>query len=181
MLIFVLVMITFGFLGAASDIGVATALTFGIMIPTVILTFFFDTAAVFEDRRVFESIRRSIGLVSTHFHDVITFFVVCAALFIGVLFPLMILWEAFLYNKLEPITHFSEAQLQAFTPDQLVAMIGPEGMWITAVIIFIGVLLLLPVLYTYKACLFRKLASGTVVIQQQAAGEFDSKGRWYKY
>jgi len=93
----------------------------------------------------------------------------------------MIIWEAFLYDKLEPITRYNETQLQTFTPDQLSAMIGPGGMWITAIILFIGVFLLLPLLYTYKACFFRKLARGAVIIQQPTTGDYDSKGRWYKY
>jgi hypothetical protein len=181
MLIFILVMVTFGLFGASSDISIVTALTFGFMIPIVLLTLFYDTAAVFEERKVFESIRRSIQLVMAHINDVIAFLFVCAAISIGIIFILMIIWEAFLYDKLEPITRYNETQLQAFTPDQLIALIGPGGMGITAIILFIGVFLLLPLLYTYKACFFRKLAHGTAVIQQQSTGEYDSKGRWFKY
>ena len=157
------------------------ALTFGFMIPTVLLTFFYDTAAVFEERKVFDSLRRSVQLVMTHINEVIAFLLVCAAISIGIIFVLMIIWEAFLYDKLEPITRYNETQLQTFTPDQLIALIGPGGMWVTAIILFIGVFLLLPLLYTYKACFFRKLARGATIIQQQTTGEYDSKGRWFKY
>ena len=94
---------------------------------------------------------------------------------------LMIVWEIALYDKLEPISLYNETQLQAFTPDQLIAMIGPGGMWITAVILFIGVFLLVPLLYSYKACFYRKLVNNTFISQEPATGEFDSKGRWYKY
>ncbi len=181
MLIFTLVMVTFSLIGASSDISMVTALTFGFMIPIVLLTFFYDTAAVFEERKVFESIRRSIQLVMTHISDVITFLLVCAAISIGIIFILMIIWEAFLYDRLEPITLYNETQLQTFTPEQLIALIGPGGMWITAIILFIGVFLILPLLYTYKACFFRKLARGAVIIQQPTTGDYDSKGRWYKY
>jgi hypothetical protein len=180
-LIFTLVMVTFSLIGAPSDVGMVTALTVGFMIPIVILTFFYDTAAVFEDRKVFDSIRRSIQLVMTHINDVIAFLFFCAAIIIGIIFLLMIIWEAFLYDKLEPITRYNETQLQAFTPEQLNAMIGPGGMWITAVILFIGVFLLLPLLYSYKACFFRKLIRGAPVAHQPTTGEFDSKGRWFKY
>ena len=180
-LIFTLVMVTFSLIGAPSDVGVVTALSIGFMIPIVILTFFYDTAAVFEERKVFDSIRRSIHLVMTHMNDVIAFLFICAAIIIGIIFMLMIIWEAFLYDKLEPITRYNETQLQTFTPEQLMAMISPEGMWITAVVLFIGVFLLLPFLYSYKACFFRKLTRGTPIIQQPTTGEFDSKGRWYKY
>jgi len=65
-LVFILCTITFALLGLASDIGLLSALTFGIMMPTLMLTFFFDTAAVFEDRKVYESIQRSVLLVSNH-------------------------------------------------------------------------------------------------------------------
>ena len=181
MLIFTLVMVTFGLIGASSDINMVIALTFGFMIPTVLLTFFYDTAAVFEEKKVFDSIRRSVQLVMTHINEVIAFLFVCAAISIGIIFVLMIIWEAFLYDKLEPITRYNETQLQTFTPDQLIALIGPGGMWVTAIILFIGVFLLLPLLYTYKACFFRKLARGATIIQQQTTGEYDSKGRWFKY
>jgi len=181
MLIFTLVMVTFSLIGASSDISMVTALTFGFMIPIVLLTFFYDTAAVFEERKVFESIQRSIQLVMTHISDVITFLLVCAAMSIGIIFILMIIWEALLYDRLEPITLYNETQLQTFTPEQLIALIGPGGMWITALILFIGVFLILPLLYTYKACFFRKLARGAVIIQQPTTGDYDSKGRWYKY
>jgi hypothetical protein len=181
MLIFTLVMVTFSLIGASSDISLVTAITIGFMIPTILLTFFYDTAAVFEERKVFDSIRRSIQLVITHINDVIGFLIVCAAICIGIIFILMIIWEVFLYDKLEPITRYNETQLQAFTPDQLIALIGPGGMWITAMILFIGVFLLLPLIYTFKACFFRKLARGADIIQQQTTGEYDSKGRWFKY
>lgn len=181
LLIVTLVMVTFSLIGGISDIGMVTALAIGFMIPIVILTFFYDTAAVFEERKVFDSIRRSIQLVMLHINEVIAFLLICAAITIGVIFMLMIIWEAFLFDKLEPITRYNETQLQTFTPEQLIAIIGPGGMWITAGILFIGVVLLLPLLYSYKACFFRKLIRGAPVAHQPTTGEFDSKGRWFKY
>jgi len=50
----------------------------------------------------------------------------------------MIVWEAFLYDKLEPLTRYNETQLQTFSPDQLITIIGPGGMWITVIILFIS-------------------------------------------
>jgi hypothetical protein len=97
----------------------------------------------------------------------------------------MIVWEAFLYDRLEPLTRYNETQIQTLPLDQFVSVIGPGGLWITAVVLFIGILVLIPLLYTYKACFFRYLAgrtTGTTTIQQQVTtGEYDSKGRWYKY
>jgi hypothetical protein len=181
MLIFIFVMVTFSLIGASSDISMVIALTFGFMIPTVLLTFFYDTAAVFEERKVFDSIRRSIQLVMTHIIDVIVFLFVCVIITFSTIIVLYTVWIAALYDELEPITRYNETQLQTFTPEQFIAIIGPGGMWITAILLFIGVFLLLPLLYTYKACFFRKLARGATIIQQQTTGEYDSKGRWFKY
>jgi hypothetical protein len=181
LLIVTLVMVTFSLIGGLSDIRMVTALAIGFMIPIVILTFFYDTAAVFEERKVFDSIRRSVQLVMLHINEVIAFLLICAAITIGVIFMLMIIWEAFLFDKLEPITRYNATQLQTFTPEQFIAMIGQDGIWITAVILFIGVFLLLPLLYSYKACFFRKLIRGAPVAHQPTTGEFDSKGRWFKY
>jgi hypothetical protein len=186
LLIFIICTVIFALLGQASDIGLLAILTFGIMIPTLMLTFFFDTAAVFEDKRVFESIRRSILLVSEHMMEVLVFFIISALLCIGVVYGLMIAWVAILLDKLGPIRDlaqnesFTPDQL-SLTPDQLFAMIGQDGMWITAFILFIGVLILIPLLFSYKACFFKKMAGSTVTIEQQTYGEYDSKGRWYKY
>jgi len=181
LIVFLLCTMAFALLGQASDIGLLAALTFGIMIPTLMLTFFFDTAAVFEERRVFASIQRSVLLVSEHVMEVLSFFIMSALLCAGVMFGLMIIWETVLFDKLKPIMDFTDAQREAFTPDQLIAMIGTDGMWVTAVLVFIGVLILLPLLFSYKACFYKKIASSTVVIEQQSSGEYDSKGRWYKY
>jgi hypothetical protein len=183
-LFFILLMVTFSFFGI-SDISIVTALTFGFMIPTIIVTFFYDTAAIFEDLHVFDSIKHSIQLVFTHMNEVIAFLFIYIMIFISIVLASIIIWEAFLYDKLEPLARYNETQVQSFTPDQLIAMIGPSGTWITAVILFFGIFLLLPVLYSYKACFFKKLANGTakgtIITQQPTTGEYDSKGRWYKY
>ena len=181
LVVFVLIIITFALTGSTPDPVFMIIITFCIMIPSLVLTLFFDTAAVFEERKVFDSIHRSIGLVTTHLSEVIAFIVVSIAVAFGIVVCLMVVWEAFLYDKLEPITRYTEAQLQTFTPEQLVALIGPDGMWITAVIIFLAGFLLIPILYSYKACFFKKIAGSPVTIQQQMSGEYDSKGRWYKY
>jgi hypothetical protein len=182
-LIFMLLSVTFSLFGI-TDMGIVTALAFGFMTPTIILTFFFDTAAVFEDRRIFDSIRRSIRLVFAHVNEVIAFLFIYVVIIAGIFFMSILVWSfilsIFLYDKLEPLS-LNETQLQTFTPDQFIALIGPEGMWITALVLFIGIFLLLPILYCYKACFFKKLAGRTVIIQQPTTGEYDSIGRWYKY
>jgi hypothetical protein len=180
LVIFILLVVTFGFTGMTPDPGFIGLLTVCIMIPTLVLTFFFDMAAVFEDRKVFESIQRSTVLVSENVMGVIAFFVVAALACFTITFALMMVWEIALYEKLAPLTEYNQTQIQSFTYDQLAGMIGTAGVWVTAIVLFIGALVLLPLLVSYKACFFKKIAGGTPSIQQ-ITGEYDSKGRWYKY
>jgi hypothetical protein len=180
LLVFVLVVLTLTLIGIHPDPEVLVFLSFGVSLPSILMTLFADTAAVFEDRKVFESIQRSVDIVSRNTMQVITFVIISALACCAILFSLMIVWEALLFDKLEPLTHYTEEQLVAFTPDQLLVMIGTNGTWVTAVVLFIAGLILIPLLMSYKTCFFRRLAGNTVVIQQ-VSGEYDSKGRWYKY
>jgi hypothetical protein len=176
-----LVMITLSFGGVPADPEFLGIFSLCILVPVIFLTVFFDTAAVFEDRRIFDAIRRSIELVTAQSMSVLKFYVISAFVFFGITFSLMMVWEAALYDKLEPLTRFNETQIAEFSPDQLAGMIGPDGTVITAVCLFFGFLVLLPILSTYKACFFRSITKGSVSIEQQITGEYDSKGRWYKY
>jgi len=180
LLVFVLVVLTLTLIGMQPDPEVLVFLSFGVSLPSILMTLFADTAAVFEDRKVFDSIQRSVDIVSRNTMQVITFVIIAALACSAILFSLMIVWEALLFEKLEPLTQYTEEQLMAFTPDQLLAMIGSDGTWVTAVVLFIGGLVIIPLLTSYKVCFFRRLAGNTVVIQQ-VSGEYDSKGRWYKY
>ncbi len=180
LLVFVLVVLTLTLIGMTPDPEVLVFLSFGVALPSLLMTLFADTAAVFEDRKVFESIQRSVDIVSRNTMQVITFVVIAALASAAILFSLMIVWEALLFDKLEPLTRYTQEQLKTFTPDQLLTMIGADGTWVTAGVLFIAGLILIPLLMSYKTCFFRRLAGNTVVIQQ-VAGEYDSKGRWYKY
>lgn len=180
LVIALLVGMTLSLFGSAMDPVLIADLAMAFLIPTLLLTFFADTAAVFEDQRVFTSIRRSILLVSANLVRVIGFFAVAFIVSCGILFTLMMVWTAFLVDKLEPLTTWTVEQQQAATPQQMLALIGTDGIWVTAGILVLAGLLLVPILTGYKACFFKTLAGSSVIIEQ-AAGEYDSKGRWYKY
>ncbi len=184
--VFVLVFVTITIItmlstGGSFDYEAMGLLAVVVMIPTLFLTFFCDTAAVFEDLRVFVSLRRSIAVVSGHAREVLGFFVVCFVLSFADLFVFALIWEGLLFDKLAPLASYNQTQFAAITPQQLVTLIGPDGMWVTAGVIFLGVVFLVPLLLAYKACFYRGLIGRPAATIQQMAGEFDSKGRWYKY
>lgn len=182
LVLFFLLAVTFGLLGSAADPGFIGTITFCVMVPTLMLTFFFDIAAVFEDRKVFASIQRSAVLVSGNVLDVIGFYITLAISCFVLLFALTFVWEIALFEKLEPLAE----QLQnttytsSLTWQDWMTIIGPDGIGVTAVVFFLAGLVFVPFVYSYKACFFKKL-SGKSPGGPQVTGEYDSKGRWYKY
>ncbi len=177
---FMLLIVTLGFAGITPDPGTLSIIFFCVIVPVMMLTYFFDLAAVVEDQKVFAAIQRSASLVSANGMEVVMFFIITALAGFAVIFGLMMAWEIALINQLEPLMNYTEAQMAALTPADLMAMIGTEGIWVTAVVLFFGGLILIPLLFTYKACYYGKLAGHTQP-EQKTTGEYDSKGRWYKY
>ena len=157
-------------------------IAFGSAVPILFFTFFFDCAAVFEDCRVFESIRRSVEVVLNRPGQVILFFLASAGVVFLVTLPLVVIWTGLLYENLLPLTTMETAELQALSMETLNGMLGPSGIGITALVLFILFALAGNLVLTFKAAFYREMRGqvpqgGTVPLQ----GEYDEKGRWYKY
>lgn len=173
----ILLTIPLALLGVGATSGV-TPLLFGVLLSVVFFTFFYDTVAVFEETNVFESIRRSIEFVMNNLGRVFIFYLVNIVVFVGIGFAGLIALTALLVERLEPLVQMNPADVQAVTPEELLGLIGVEGIWITAAVYAIVIVLFSAFLYAYKASFFKNLAGNTPIIQQ---GEYDEKGRWYKY
>jgi len=163
-------------LGAGAAANMAPLL-FGVLISIAFFTFFYDTAAVFEETNVFESIRRSIEFVMNNLGAVLVFYLVNIVVLAVLGFAALFAWSALLVDKLELLTRMSPTELQTVMPEDILALIGTEGIWITAVVYAVVIVLFSAFLYAYKASFFRNHA-GAPQMQQ---GEYDEKGRWYKY
>lgn len=160
--------------GAAATV---TPLLFGVILSIAFFTFFYDAVAVFEETGVFESIRRSVEFVMNNIGSVLVFYLVNIVAFAALGFFGLFAWTALLVEKLEPLTTMSPEELQAVMPEDLLALIGTEGIWITAIVYAVVIVLFSVFLYAYKASFFKN----HVGVSQVQQGEYDEKGRWYKY
>lgn len=163
-------------LGAGAASG-TMPLLLGVLVSIVFFTFFYDTVAVFEETNVFESIRRSVEFVMNNLGSVLVFYLVNIVVLVGIGFAALVAIAALLVDRLEPLTRLDPAELQAVTPQDLLGLIGTEGIWTIAAVYAVVIVLLAAFIYAYKASFFRDHAA-SVPIQQ---GEYDEKGRWYKY
>ena len=173
-----LLAIPLALLGAGAAAGMAPLLL-GVIVSIAFFTFFYDTVAVFEETNVFESIRRSIEFVMNNLGSVLLFYLANIVVFAGLGFAALLAWTALLAEKLEPLTRMGPEELQTMMPQDILALIGTEGIWITAVLYAVVMVLFSAFLYAYKASFFHSHAG--VVPQQVEQGEYDEKGRWYKY
>ncbi|MBP1929692.1 hypothetical protein J2741_002239 [Methanolinea mesophila] len=178
----ILISIPVGLVTQGANIGLLGVAFFGSAIPIGFFTMFFDNVAVFERTKVFESIRRSVEVVLRNPGASLGF--LFGSLIAGgiIVFGLMIAWTGILYDQLLPLTQLSPEEVQQITLESINQLLGFEGILITAALAFVGITLVFSILYTFKATLFKAIAETTPGTSEvPAEGEFDSKGRWYKY
>jgi len=165
-----LVMIPFAILGGSLQATMGLSLL-GVAIPFSFFTFFFDTAVVLEERKVLDSIRRSVEFVLANP-------VKTAVIFVLSLIAGLFILSSYLSDRLQPLLEMNQTALQSMTQEQIVDLLAPPvfgtGSAIACIMIIVGGTLLL----SFKACFFRRHASAPSALPQ---GEFDEKGRWYRY
>jgi len=181
-----LVMIPAGLImGGSADLA-SFALT-SVLVSFIFFTFFYDTAAVFEEKKVFESIRRSIEIVVTMPLKVLTFYLALILFTFVVFMAVMFVWTTLLADSLEPLAAMTADEIQqyAMQPELFFGLIGESGLFITGVLYSVAALFYIPVVVAWKAAFYLEYAQGISLSRTasptEIQGEYDEKGRWYKY
>jgi hypothetical protein len=151
----------------------------GVLIPFAFFTTFTDAAAVMEDRKVLDSIRRSIEFTLQQTMATLLFFLANLVILFGALFLALLAWSILLEEQLAPLTRMNATELGAFTPADLTGLVGAGGIWITAAIAFLLLTCCGTLVVAYRACFFRRHTAAAAATPAQ--GEYDVKGRWYRY
>jgi len=160
------------------------AMTFsfiGVSVPFLFFTFFYDTAVVFENRKALDSIRRSVEFVIRNPGKAVAFYLTNLAIGFAILFVSVIVWSASIADRLQPLADMNQTLIanMNMTAEQVVSLIGVPGLRAGAVIGFFAVWIGSTLLVSFKACFFRRAVAVSAAPPEQ--GEFDEKGRWYRY
>lgn len=174
-----LIAITLALLGISQDSAVMVMVMFGVSLPIVFFTFFYDTAAVFEDQKVFDSIKRSIEIVLSHPVRVIMFYLALLGLFFIVYLLVNIGLIVFLSGEIEPLISLNQSEIAAMTMDDWRELLGERGVWIIALILGIAETVFVSLLYSFKATFYRMITEEKT--SYLPSGEYDEKGRWYRF
>lgn len=167
-----------------SDPSMIAGLFIGITIPVLIFAFFADNVAVSEGLAVFASLKQSMMLASRSIFTIVTCIVVSiiSAGVVGTI--LATVWGMVLADKFTEYINLGAAEQQkifaGFSLSDWQQILGYDGLVVTAITIGVSLIILVPFFIVYKQqCYLSALSVPTPVIPQ--TGEYDEKGRWYKY
>lgn len=166
--------------GAVGAIGSAVL---GVVLSFAFFSYFYDAAAVTEELGVFASLQRSAALVLTDLWNVLLFYAANIAAFIGLGFAAIFLLTALLYDKLAPVVESGEtfafdAANATAAQAEFAAILGSDGIWATALVYALFIAVFVPFALAFKAAFYARHIREA---EEQVVGEYDEKGRWYRY
>ncbi|MDD1728061.1 MAG: hypothetical protein LUQ50_03195 [Methanospirillum sp.] len=167
-----------------TDPSMIGGLFIGISVPVLLFSFFADNVAVTEGLKVFASLKQSMIIASRSILMIITCIVV-TVISAGALGVIMAsIWGMILADRFSQYLELGAAeQLKIFFGFGLAEwqnLLRTDGILITA--IMIGIYLIIPVSFfiIYKHQCYIAASSAPVPVIP-TTGEYDEKGRWYKY
>jgi hypothetical protein len=173
-----LVMVPILAIGGSLQAAIPSALL-GVGVSFAFFAAFADTAVVLEDRKVLDSLRRSVEFVTGNLKAVVLFYLATLAVGLLVFFISVVLWSFTVSDRLLPLMENNQTVLQNLTAPVLVNLVGFPGLGAGVIIGFVAVTIGGTILVAFKACFFRRVTASLPASVPQ--GEFDEKGRWYRY
>ena len=175
-----LLSVTLLVIGVALDPTVLTMLLSGTLVPILFFTLFYDCAAVQEGRKVFDSIRRSIEFVILRPWKVVAFHAVSAAFLLGIYLVLNLLWVVLLPDAMGTLAQMNQTAIMELSREEWMALLGGRGILVTGGVISLAMTVAVTVLYAFKSAFFARYARESPAAAAPE-GEYDEKGRWYRY
>lgn len=172
-----LLVITLAIIGISAEATIFPIIIAGVLVPILFFTFFYDTVLVFENRKVLESLRCSVEFVINGSFNVLLFIILNLIIFAGIVVIAFTLWALWLGERLEPLINQNLTAPVAIDPSFLLEVLGTDGVFLTAFVYFVALTVGVTILYAYKAAFFERYRTNT----PDSTGEYDTKGRWYKY
>jgi hypothetical protein len=183
-LLLLLFSIPFAIAGLGSDPAMIGGLFIGIIVPVLLFAFYSDNVAVTEDLKILGTLKRSMILASRSFLAVLGCLItsMIAAGVLGIV--LATVWGMILADKFAPYINLGYAEQQkvfsGFGLADWQKILGSDGILVTAVILGLYTMVMVVFFILLKHQSYRHVCS-IPEITPPTVGEYDEKGRWYKY
>lgn len=183
-LLLILFTIPFALAGFGNDPALIGGLCIGITVPVIIFCFFADNVAVSEGLKLFASLRQSMIIASRSVMTIISCMIISIFGAGALAMISATIWGMVLTDQFTPYLEMGMAEQQkvfsGFGLADWQRILGPDGIAATAVIAGIYLMIVLAVFIPYKQCCYEEAAS-VEPKSVPVTGEYDEKGRWYKY
>ena len=155
-----------------------------VFIPVIFFCYFADVTAVINEKRIFASVKDSFLRVANGSFSLAVFYLINIGLLILASFVLSLVFAVFAGDALLPVASMTEAELLSLSQDELLAiMSAPEVVFAGFAAFAVCAVFFVPLFTLYKACFFGKTSLLVLpdMPPREQTGEYDEKGRWYKY
>lgn len=155
-----------------------------VFIPVIFFCYFADVTAVINEKRIFASVKDSFLRVANGSFSLAVFYLINIGLLILASFVLSLVFAAVAGDALLPVASMTEAELLSLSQDELLAiMSAPEVVFAGFAAFAVCAVFFVPLFTLYKVCFFGRTAALVLpdVNLREPVGEYDEKGRWYKY
>ena len=145
-----------------------------VFIPVIFFCYFADVTAVINEKRIFASVKDSFLRVANGSFSLAVFYLINIGLLILASFVL----------SLVPVASMTEAELLSLSQEELLALMSaPEVVFAGFAAFAVCAVFFVPLFTLYKVCFFGRTAALVLpdVNLREPVGEYDEKGRWYKY
>ncbi|MDO5844390.1 MAG: hypothetical protein Q4Q53_04520 [Methanocorpusculum sp.] len=174
------------------DMGVYVYVAMLVALPFLFFFYFADMAALIGARGIFNSLRESTLRVMMGSFSITVFYLVNILVFFLMNFVFSAIISFYAMGSMDFLMNLSDAEIISMGQDELMALAQTSmdtffasQTAVTASLIAVSVcaLFFIPFFSTYKACFFKRLITTVpaAIKKIEEDGEYDSKGRWFKY
>ncbi|HJK58286.1 MAG TPA: hypothetical protein O0X46_05885 [Methanocorpusculum sp.] len=155
-----------------------------VFIPVIFFCYFADVTAVINEKRIFASVKDSFLRVANGSFSLAVFYLINIGLLILASFVLSLVFAVFAGDALLPVASMTQDEILSLSQDELLAiMSAPEVVFAGFAAFAVCAVFFVPLFTLYKVCFFGRTAALVLpdVNLREPVGEYDEKGRWYKY
>ncbi|HJK11127.1 MAG TPA: hypothetical protein O0X33_03485 [Methanocorpusculum sp.] len=155
-----------------------------VFIPVIFFCYFADVTAVINEKRIFASVKDSFLRVANGSFSLAVFYLINIGLLILASFVLSLVFAAVAGDALLPVASMTQDEILSLSQDELLAiMSAPEVVFAGFAAFAVCAVFFVPLFTLYKACFFGRTAALVLpdMPPREPVGEYDEKGRWYKY
>lgn len=174
------------------DAGVYLYVIMFIAIPFLFFFYFADMTSLIGNGGLFKSLRESALRVMMGSYSITIFYIVNIAAFLLMYFVVSAIISVYAVGSMDFLFNLTDAEIISMSQTELVALAESSvdtflasDMAVFASVVAAAVcsLFFIPFFSTYKACFFKRMITTIpqAIKKIEEDGEFDSKGRWFKY